>query len=379
MIDEQIAILIVDDDTYILDFISRLLRDEGYHILTAASPALALRLVAEQEIDIVLSDIKMPGMSGVDLLERIHLGAPDLPVILMTAYADLELAIDAIKRGTFDFINKPFKAGDLIRSLEKAARYTRLVRLERDYKGILENDVRQRTRELNDRCLELDDLQSDLIHAFANAIDAKTANLNGAAREQDAGFYQIQAGLSGSLPLSRQTRLFASVLGNWRDNIDSRFVDQASVVGTVGIAHSLANGDVISGSAQGQRFWLGRNGFRTSTGGDVRYTKRLADDRALSFSGQFFRLNYDGNPLLDADRFSASITYADKAIFGGIGGGKEETRRAGADQFSFAFVNAQLGVVQYFCSDRIFLANDGRPASQLRAHQMLCHASVVRA
>ncbi|WP_017672047.1 tetratricopeptide repeat protein [Blastomonas sp. AAP53] len=169
------------------------------------------------------------------------------------------------------------------------------------------------------------------------------ANLNGAARQQDAGFYQIQAGISGSLPLGRQTRLFASALGNWRDNIDSRFVDQASVVGTVGIAHSLANGDVISGSAQGQRFWLGRNGFRTSTGGDLRYTKKLASDRALSVSGQFFRLNFDGNPLLDADRFSGSITYADKAVFGGIGGGKEETRRAGADQFSFAFVNAQLG------------------------------------
>lgn len=169
------------------------------------------------------------------------------------------------------------------------------------------------------------------------------ANLNGAAREQDAGFYQIQAGLSGSVPLSRQTRLFASVLGNWRDNIDSRFVDQASVVGTLGIAHSLANGDVISGSAQAQRFWLGRNGFRTSTGADVRYTKRLGEDRALSLSGQFFRLNYDGNPLLDADRYSASVTYADRAIFGGIGGGKEETRRAGADQFSFVFVNAQAG------------------------------------
>lgn len=169
------------------------------------------------------------------------------------------------------------------------------------------------------------------------------ANLNGAARAQDASFYQVQAGISGSLPLSRQTRLFASVLGNWRDNIDSRFVDQASVVGTAGLAHTLANGDVISGSAQGQRFWLGRSGFRTSVGGDVRYTKRLAGNRALSLSGQVFRLNYDGNPLLDADRYSASLTYADKSLFGGIGGGKEETRRAGADQFSFAFVNAQLG------------------------------------
>lgn len=179
MSDEQIAVLVVDDDAYILDFVSRLLRDEGYRILTAANASKALRLIEEQEIDIVLSDIKMPGMSGIELLEKIHAGAPDLPVILMTAYADLELAIDAIKRGTFDFINKPFKAADLVNSLEKAARYTRLVRLERDYKGILENDVRQRTRELNDRCLELHDLQSGLIHAFANAIDAKSRWTNG--------------------------------------------------------------------------------------------------------------------------------------------------------------------------------------------------------
>lgn len=169
------------------------------------------------------------------------------------------------------------------------------------------------------------------------------ATLNGAAREQDAGFYQIQGGLSGSTPLSRQTRLFGSVLGNWRDNIDSRFVDQASAVGTIGIAHSLANGDVISLSGQGQRFWLGHSGYRTSVGGDIRYTKRLSNDRALSVSGQYFRLNYDGAPLQDAERFSGSITYADKAIYGGIGGGKEETRRPGADQLSYAFANAQLG------------------------------------
>ena len=169
------------------------------------------------------------------------------------------------------------------------------------------------------------------------------ANLNGAAREQDAGFYQIQGGLSGSTPLSRQTRLFGSVLGNWRDNIDSRFVDQASAVGTLGIAHSLANGDVFSLSAQGQRFWLGHNGYRTSIGGDIRYTKRLSGDRALSFSGQYFRLNYDGNPLQDAERFAGAVTYADKNIYGGIGGGKEETRRPGADQLSYAFANAQLG------------------------------------
>lgn len=169
------------------------------------------------------------------------------------------------------------------------------------------------------------------------------ATLNGAAREQDAGFYQIQGGISGSTPLSRQTRLFGSVLGNWRDNVDSRFVDQASAVGTIGISYSLANGDVVSLSGQGQRFWLGHSGYRTSVGGDLRYTKRLSQNRALSVSGQYFRLNYDGNPLQDAERFSGSITYADDQVYGGIGGGKEETRRPGADQLSYGFVNAQMG------------------------------------
>jgi len=169
------------------------------------------------------------------------------------------------------------------------------------------------------------------------------ANLGGGAREQDAEFYQIQGGLSASTPLSRQTRLFGSVLGNWRDNIDSRFVDQASAVGTLGIAHSFANGDVISLSGQGQRFWLGHKGYRTSVGGDIRYTKRLSGNRALAVSGQYFRLNYDGNPLQDAERFAARVIYADKNIYGGIGGGKEETRRPGADQLSYAFASAQLG------------------------------------
>ena len=179
MSDEQAVVLVVDDDAYIRDFVSLLLRDKGYQIQTAASAPLALVMVAEQKIDIVLSDIKMPGMTGIELLEKIHAEAPDLPVILMTAYADLDLAIDAIKRGTFDFLTKPFKAVDLINSLAKAARYARLVRLERDYKGILENDVRQRTGELSERCLELHDLQSGLIHAFANAIDAKSRWTNG--------------------------------------------------------------------------------------------------------------------------------------------------------------------------------------------------------
>src|SRR5690606_20229207 len=88
--------------------------------------------------------------------------------------------------------------------------------------------------------------------------------LGPAAREQDKGFYEVQAGASGVTAVSRQTRLFASLLGNWRDNIDSRAFDQAAITGTAGLGHTLANRDVLSFSLQGQQFWFGQRSFRQS-------------------------------------------------------------------------------------------------------------------
>jgi len=174
MADEVFTILVVDDDAYILDFVSGLLRESGYRIFTSGNVSDAIAAMREQGADIVLSDIRMPGLSGMELLEKIHGVNPDAPVILMTAYAELQTAIDAVKQGAFDFITKPFKSDYLIASLEKAARYVRLIRLEKRYKETLEDNVRQRTRELSESCLELKELHSGLIHAFANAIDAKS-------------------------------------------------------------------------------------------------------------------------------------------------------------------------------------------------------------
>lgn len=169
------------------------------------------------------------------------------------------------------------------------------------------------------------------------------ATLNAGARQQDDGYYQVQAGLSVSTPLSRQTSLYGSILGNWRDNFSSNFVDQASLVGSVGVAHQLATGDILSLSAQAQKFWLDYNGYRTSLGAIGQYSWRLSNDRAVSVSAQYYRLNYDNNPALDAQRFAAALTYSDRNLYGGIGGGKEQTRRPTADHLGFAFVNGQLG------------------------------------
>lgn len=169
------------------------------------------------------------------------------------------------------------------------------------------------------------------------------AALNNAATQQDDGFYQLQGGLSVYAPLSRQTRLFVSGLANWRDNFDFDFVDQASVLGTAGIAHNLLNGDAISFSGQAQQLWLDENSYRSNFGATAQYTKRLGNNRALAFSAQYYRLNFDNQPLMDANRFAGAVTYSDQTIYAGLTAGKEETARTGADHLSHAFVNGQIG------------------------------------
>lgn len=102
------TVLIVDDEKNYLVVLEDLLLDEGYEVLTASSVADALKIIQTQPVDTVLSDIKMPGMSGIDLLDKINNLDSELPVILMTAYAEVDQAVSAMKKGAIDHIQKPF-------------------------------------------------------------------------------------------------------------------------------------------------------------------------------------------------------------------------------------------------------------------------------
>ena len=162
--------------------------------------------------------------------------------------------------------------------------------------------------------------------------------LGAQARAQSDEFFDLTAGVSAVKAIGRQDRLFASALGSIRENFSDSVFDQAAVTGTAGYAHSFASGDVISLSAQAQQFWLGGDGFRTSIGAIAQYTKPLSKGRALTLSGQYNRLNFDDDPLRDADRFSAGIGFVGKRFTVNLTGGKEETRRDAGDAQSFAFI-----------------------------------------
>ena len=88
----------------------------------------------------------MPGMSGIELLEQIRTFDQETPVILMTAYAAMDTAIDAIKKGAFDFIIKPFKSQYLVQCMERAVEHGRLKQMEKNYKKTLEETVRKGPR-----------------------------------------------------------------------------------------------------------------------------------------------------------------------------------------------------------------------------------------
>ncbi len=157
------SLLIVDDDPYVLESISTLLREFGYQVQTCQSANDAMHQVEKTCFDVVLTDIKMPQVTGIDLLQNIHTFNSQIPVILMTAFAELDVAVDAIKRGAFDFITKPYNPDYLLHSIEKAVKYTRFVQMEKNYKTMLEETVRLRTQELADALMMVKKTSTEVI------------------------------------------------------------------------------------------------------------------------------------------------------------------------------------------------------------------------
>ncbi|MCI5224871.1 MAG: sigma-54-dependent Fis family transcriptional regulator, partial [Candidatus Electrothrix sp. AR4] len=113
-------ILIVDDELSMRDFLTILFEKEGYEVTVAPNAAAALEITESEKFDIAISDIRMPGMNGLDLLTALKHRFPDLPVIMVTAFASPDDAVQAMKRGAFDYITKPFHV-DEIRDVIRAA------------------------------------------------------------------------------------------------------------------------------------------------------------------------------------------------------------------------------------------------------------------
>ena len=121
------TILLVEDDASIAGELERVLEGEDWHVLRAASAEAGLALAAAQRCDLVLTDFRLPGLSGIELVQRLHAAQPRLPIIVMTAHGTTETAIEATKLGAYDYLLKPFDIPDLLALIAKALASSRMM------------------------------------------------------------------------------------------------------------------------------------------------------------------------------------------------------------------------------------------------------------
>jgi putative two-component system response regulator len=168
----QTKILVVDDEATIREILKRTLESEGYQCDTAVDASEALIKMEGCAVDLVLSDIMMPGKSGVELLGEIREKCPDTAVIMVTAVADTQTAINAMKQGASDFVTKPFNLVEVMLSVDRALEKKALLMANREYRLRLEDKVEEQTEEIRKTFL-------GAVKALAEALEAKDPYTNG--------------------------------------------------------------------------------------------------------------------------------------------------------------------------------------------------------
>jgi putative two-component system response regulator len=216
-------IFVVDDDRFVLESVTTLLTEFGFSVRSFSNGQDAVRQFVMEPVDLVLTDINMPIMDGLELLEKIRILDRETPVVLMTAYADLDVAVKAIQKGAFDFVIKPYRPTALAHTVEKGVNFKRLTQIEKNYKAELERTVEIRTGELNAALDEITNMSREVIERLTAAAEL---------RDEDTGLHISRVGLYAE-------RMALHL------NMDDSFVRDISVasamhdVGKIGIPDSV--------------------------------------------------------------------------------------------------------------------------------------------
>jgi len=153
--EQNTRILIVDDEPDICRLLERFLVSDGYSCTTAASAKEALQLLASEPYDLLISDIMMPGMSGIEMLIELRALYPDLAVIMVTGLDDRKTGIEALKLGAYGYVTKPFDRNEISINVAGAVQRRRLTIISQQYEHVLEAQVLERTRQIREREREI--------------------------------------------------------------------------------------------------------------------------------------------------------------------------------------------------------------------------------
>jgi DNA-binding NtrC family response regulator len=125
--EQKVSILVVDDEEIVRESLSSWLQEDGYEVVTAENGSKALERLPERDWTVLLVDLKMPGMDGIQLMEEVRKTRPDLIILIMTAFATVDTAVNAMKKGAYDYLVKPFNPEDLSLSIRKIVEHQKLV------------------------------------------------------------------------------------------------------------------------------------------------------------------------------------------------------------------------------------------------------------
>jgi len=154
--DEGIGrVLVVDDEPGIRNLLQRTVEEAGYSVVTAASGQEALDKMSEITVDLAMLDIKMPGMSGIEVLRQVSINWPDTCVIMVTGIGDAQTAVEAMKLGAYDYITKPFNPNDVVPAIQRAFQQRDVRREEEQRRHRIEEKVREQSDRLQELFSEL--------------------------------------------------------------------------------------------------------------------------------------------------------------------------------------------------------------------------------
>lgn len=179
MNDLQQSVLVVDDEEPIRSALKKYLVQEGYEVTTAATGEEALKVLQRQKIACMLLDVRLPGISGVDLVPRVMEMEPSVALLMLTAVNDATSAALCMQRGAMDYLTKPIELTDLSRAIQRALRRRSTMLEQQNLNQWLKEEVTVRTAEVRNERAKLERLSVATLEALVNALEAKDPYLRG--------------------------------------------------------------------------------------------------------------------------------------------------------------------------------------------------------
>jgi putative nucleotidyltransferase with HDIG domain len=202
---ETAHILVVDDEEAIREVLSTMLESRGYKCTTLSTGRAAQEFVRKQKPDLVLIDMTMPEMDGIKLLDWLRNYDAEIPVIMLTAIHDISTALQAVRRGAYDFILKPFEKDQLFHAVGRAWQHRQLVTENKNYQINLQQEVERKTAELTNALDLLTQSYDDTLETFGSALSVKDEDTE--VHSQRVTAYTISIAKNVPVPLPYLTVL----------------------------------------------------------------------------------------------------------------------------------------------------------------------------